>query len=275
METSPSHTGSKLKIMTKPLTVHVHRHLAFEDLGTWRKVFDALDAQVSYVDIGVDAPEKEDYLTPDLLVVLGGPIGVADRADYPFIDAEISGLTARLDRSLPTLGVCLGAQFMAVAAGGNVQPAGGDNGGVAGRMEIGFGQISVGDTAVAASSAVAELAGVEVVHWHGDCFSIPPAAAGKVSLASTPGYPNQAFCLESDGVPYGLALQFHPEFDHQRVEQWLIGHTSDLKSQGIDIPALRADAAAKGPALTEASTRMLTRWLTQVGVTAPDPFPAQ
>lgn len=271
--------------MSVPLTVHVHRHLAFEDVGTWQSVFDELGAQVRYFDVAVDPLTREDYLTPDLLIVLGGPIGVADKAEYPFIADEIAGLEARLDQHLPTVGVCLGAQFMAVAAGGNVQPAGGDNGGVAGRMEIGFSPLTLTDAgssivgANGTGSGVTEvlraLDGVEVVHWHGDCFSIPPTAAGQVSLASTPGYPNQAFCLELGGVPYGLALQFHPEFDHHRVEQWLIGHTGDLHAHGIDIPALRADAATKGPALAAASTRMLHRWLSAVGLIADDHAPVQ
>lgn len=162
-----------------------------------------------------------------------------------------------MSQKAPIIGICLGAQLMALAAGGEVKPAGSGLGGSPGAMEIRFSPLNV--TEEGAQSPMKTLAGVDVLHWHGDCFSTPP---GAVNLANTPGYPNQAFAIGT----WALGLQFHPEFDSSSVEKWLIGHTSDLRAHGVDIVSLRNDAAGKGPALRSASTVMVTEWLRRAGL---------
>ncbi len=91
------------------------RHVAFEDLGSLEEVLRAREISVRYVEAGIDdlasiAPEAA-----DLAIVLGGPIGVYEIEQYPFLVQEIEWLRARLSRDLPTVGICLGAQMMAAA----------------------------------------------------------------------------------------------------------------------------------------------------------------
>ena len=93
-----------------------------------------------------------------------------------------------------------------------------------------------------------------MLHWHGDQFGIPE---GATRLAETPGFPNQAFAV-GDTV---LALQFHLEADHTRIESWLVGHAHELAAAGIDPQRLRTDAAAFGPGLARAATRVIDAWL--------------
>jgi len=220
------------------------RHVLFEDLGILEELLTRRGYEVAYVDAGIDPLTPELASEPDLLIVLGGPIGVGDAESYPFLTDEIAAITARLEAGAPTLGICLGAQLMAAALGADVAPTG--------RLELGFGPLTLTDAG--RDSALAELAGAPVLHWHGDAFAIPE---GAVRLAETPGYPNQAFARGRAA----LALQFHPEVDPALVERWLIGHAGELAGAGIDPRRLRADASAHGAALVDAGRRLFDRWL--------------
>ncbi len=221
------------------------RHLAFEDLGLFGEVLSAAGWSISYHEAGLedlDAP----ILAADLAVVLGGPIGVYEADRYPFLTAELAALEKRLATGLPTLGICLGVQLMATALGARIYPGG--------RKELGWNEVRL--TEAGRTSPLAHLDGRPVLHWHGDTFDLP---AGANLLASTDLYENQAFSLGN----HALALQFHAEADGLRIEQWLIGHTCELTSAGIDIPALRARSQETGPALRAADMALVTDWLKQ------------
>ncbi|HVZ33965.1 MAG TPA: hypothetical protein VG963_16170, partial [Polyangiaceae bacterium] len=61
--------------------------------------------------------------------------------------------------------------------------------------------------------------------------------------------------------PNALALQFHPEVDARRFEQWLIGHAGELAHGGVDVAAFRSAVKQGGGALRSAGTSMLGHWL--------------
>jgi len=121
-----------------------------------------------------------------------------------------------------------------------------------GVKEIGFGALELTDAGKA--SALAGLAGVPVLHWHGDRFEIPP---GALRLAATPACANQAFALGATV----LGLQFHLEADSARIERWLVGHASELAQAGIDPRSLREQARLAGTSLAAASTAVFHAWL--------------
>ncbi|MCZ3096428.1 gamma-glutamyl-gamma-aminobutyrate hydrolase family protein, partial [Acinetobacter baumannii] len=79
---------------------------------------------VRYLEAGVDAIDRATVTAADLLVVLGGPIGVYQTDRYPFLAEEKAAIAARLGQDKPTLGICLGAQLMAEALGATVAPTG-------------------------------------------------------------------------------------------------------------------------------------------------------
>ena len=224
------------------------RHVPFEDLGLLEPVLSERGYRSSYVDVTVEPITPEAALEPDLLVVLGGPVGVYETGAYPFLRAERDAVEARVRAGRPTLGVCLGAQLLAAALGADVVATG--------RTEIGYAPLTL--TTEGRGSVLAPLDGVRVLHWHGDQFAIPD---GAVRLAETPGFPNQAF---SRG-PHALGLQFHLEADHTQIERWLVGHAHELASVGIDPNRVRADAAAHGPALADAARQVFERWLDELG----------
>lgn len=227
----------------------VIQHLAFEDLGSLAPVLEGRGFDIEYRQAGVDELEPCEANDYDLWVILGGPIGVNDRHDYPFLNVEIDLIRMRLQQQRPTLGICLGAQLMAVALGAEVYASG--------LKEIGWFPIQL--TAAGHNSVLAALAEHEavVLHWHGDTFDIP---AGTEHWASSSQLPNQAFAKGS----YALALQFHPEVTQRDFERWLIGHTLEIQqAEGGSVGELRAAAARYAPALEQRAVRLWNDWLDQ------------
>ena len=223
------------------------RHVAFEDLGVLGPLVSSRGYGVRYHDAGVQPFDAETLLAPDLLIVLGGPIGVYEQETYPFITAEMAAIKARLHADKPILGICLGAQLMAAALGARVAP-----GPV---KEIGWASLAL--TPDGETSVLSPLARTPVLHWHGDNCEMP---AGCVRLASTQHCPVQAFMR----TPSQLALQFHLETEPARFESWLVGHTVELGKAGIDPRELRAQARTLGPATRELGQGVLAAWLDKV-----------
>jgi GMP synthase (glutamine-hydrolysing) len=222
------------------------RHVAFEDLGLLEPLVAARGYQVRYHDAGVDPFDSATLLTPDLVIVLGGPIGVYEQGAYPFISREVAAIAERTAAEKPILGICLGAQMMAAALGARVAP-----GPV---KEIGWAPLQL--TADGRKSVLAPLGAAAVLHWHGDNCELP---AGCVALASTAPCPVQAFAR----APSQLALQFHLETDPARFERWLIGHTVELGKAGIDPNALRRQADACARTTADVGRDVLAAWLDQ------------
>ena len=228
-----------------PKTIYAIQHLAFEDLGAWENVLYASGYRVRYFDAGVDDLHAA-FEYSGLTIILGGPIGVYETEDYPFLQDEIDLLKVRLEKNLPTLGICLGAQLIAHALGAKVY---------AGHtQEIGWSKLSLTTTD---QNPLAALANSKVLHWHGDTFDLPKQAE---LLASSDLYPHQAFQVGHNV----LALQFHPEVASDSLEKWLIGHTCELRKAHINIPQLRADNQKYAVGLEEQSGQVIRQWMSQL-----------
>jgi len=208
------------------------RHLSFEDLDALEPVLKIHGYDIHYCDVPLVKNLKQEINTADLLIVLGGPIGVYQNEIFPFLDKEISLIKEWILAERPILGICLGAQMIAKALGANVYP------GNAGK-ELGWSYLKISEDGI--HSPIARLNEVKVLHWHGDTFDLPE---GSKLLASTDLYKHQAFS-------YGkkvLAFQFHIEASSTGLERWYVGHIGELASiPELDINTLREQSAIYGP----------------------------
>lgn len=233
--------------MGPPLPWVVVQHVGHEDPGL---VGEALagagqDVEVVRVDRGQALPGPGDVAG---LVVMGGPMGVHDGSDHPWLAPERDLIGAVAASGRPVLGICLGAQQLACSLGGRVTTGP--------RPEVGTGQVDL--TAAGRRDPVfgPEYGGlsstsVPCVHWHHDTFSIPE---GAVHLAATHAYPHQAFRW-GDRV-YGL--QFHVEVDRRLAEAW-----EPYLPAGVDLdPSHVARVEAVG-------RRLLRRFVDVASVPAP------
>jgi GMP synthase (glutamine-hydrolysing) len=154
-----------------------------------------------------------------LLIVMGGPMGIADveSPQFPFLKREVELLRSCIAMGSPVLGVCLGSQLLAHAAGARVYPM---QNGDQRQYEVGWAPIRFnhesGDAALNGVPSDATL-----LHWHGDTFDLPQ---GAQLLASTDICKHQAFRLGQRS----FGLQFHCETTAEDVETWLAANDGFL-----------------------------------------------
>lgn len=221
------------------------RHVPFEGIAGFRQPVEAAGYELDRIDVTDPEFARVNFNTPDLLILMGGPMGVYERDANPWIDCEIDRLASRISLGLPTLGVCLGAQMIAAAMAAKVYP-----GPV---KEVGFAPVAL--NAAGADSPLRHVANVPVLHWHGDSFPLPE---GAELLASTDAYHHQAF----RSGPEVLALQFHAEMgEDERFEEWLDGADDYVGQAGLTVDQLRGQHGRHGPAAVAAGRAMIAEWL--------------
>ena len=223
-------------------TALVLQHLEFENAGLIGNVLGKRGYKLKNLDATRDDISAFPVNKADIVVILGGPIGVYDGECYPFINQELTLIEKSLKIKKPMIGVCLGAQLIASALGAKVQPMG--------KKEIGFSSLQLTDEGQ--KSPLALIGTTPVLHWHGDQFEIPE---GAKRLAETCICPNQAFSYENI-----LALQFHLEADLNYFEHWLVGHAAELQQAGINPIDLRKAAKKYQGDLEKKAGDVLENW---------------
>jgi GMP synthase (glutamine-hydrolysing) len=220
------------------------RHVPHEGVAGYRLPIEQAGYRLDRIDVADPAFAAVDLSAPDLLIMMGGPMGVYEQDRHPWIRCQLRRLERRLAAGLPTLGVCFGAQMIAAAMGARVYPGP--------HKEVGFHPVEI---AAVAGNPLAPLRGVPVLHWHGDSFDLP---AGAERLASSPLYENQAFRVG----PNILALQFHAEMgEDPRFHAWMEQWPEAAVEAGSTCDALLAAHAAHGSAAVAAGRRVIGGWL--------------
>ncbi len=222
----------------------VLRHDDTIHLGNLEPVLLEHGYQVRYVDTMREDLSALDPNAADLLVVLGGDMGVYESDRFPALREEVTLLETRLSARLPVFGVCLGAQLMANALGSRVF-RGPTN-------EIGY--RTVEPTEAGAASPVRHMVGVPVFQWHSDTFDLPD---GVTRLAGSPQYGNEAFSIEN----WALAVQFHPEVTEEMHEVWLAASEAEVTAEGYLPANLRLERERYSEGMQGASRAMFSEWL--------------
>ena len=222
----------------------VIRHTPWEDIAGFGPPIAAAGYALEPIDVDDPAFATLDFDPFDLVIPLGGPMGVYQRERYPWIDGEIDRLSRRIAAGAPVLGVCFGAQMVAAAMGQEVYRGP--------TREVGFAPVTL--TEAGRASPLRHVEEVPILHWHGDSFDLPE---GATLLASTPAYAQQAF-VRGDT----LALQCHAEMGlDPSFEEWLDGSDNYLAKAGTDAATLRRDYAQLGPACAAAGAALIGEWL--------------
>jgi GMP synthase (glutamine-hydrolysing) len=237
--------------MTRALVV---QHIRCEPPGVFADVLGRRGIAIETVELdeGDPLPDRRDV---DLAVVMGGPMGVYDEAEHPWLAAEKKWIAEAVRAGMPYFGVCLGAQLLAASLGAAVRTGS--------TPEVGVLPVSL--TEAGQADPVLTVLGPEfdALQWHGDTFEVP---AGAVCLGSSPAYPHQA--IRFGDVAYGV--QFHIEVTDQMFAEWgdvpayAASAQAALGASGFD--RLARAFAQNREAMARSADRMFDRWLTRVGI---------
>jgi GMP synthase (glutamine-hydrolysing) len=220
------------------MNIHFLQHVPFEGLASIRGWIERGGHTVGctrlYAGDGLPRPDAL-----DLLIVMGGPMGVHDVGDHPWLAAEKAFLRAAIDAGKRVLGICLGAQLIADVLGARVYPNR--------QKEIGWFPVTRADGAEDTPFGRLLPATFMAFHWHGDTFDLPP---GAVHLGHSAACRNQAFAV-GERI---LGLQFHLETTPESARE-LIEHGGDELVDGPTIQS--ADEMLVDPARFEVLNRLM------------------
>lgn len=185
-------------------TLYCIQHVPYEHPGVILQWAKSRKLRTQTVPLYNDSP-LPNLTSDDLLLVMGGPMGAFDAIEYPWINREKQFLAETIDKSIPAMGICLGAQLIAAALGANgiTNPY----------TEIGFFPVAMTKTA-AKNPLFSDIPRIFTpFHWHSDTFFIPK---GAIRIAGNDACMNQGFV----GPGKVLGLQFHLEATPSLIQEW-------------------------------------------------------
>jgi GMP synthase-like glutamine amidotransferase len=181
------------------------------------------------------------------VVAFGGGMQADQEDRYPWLRAAHDLLGQTLERGVPTLGVCLGAQVLARTAGGSVGPAA--------DAECGWQPVQLTDAGTEDRLFAGRPRTFDVFQWHSYAFDLPP---GAVPLARSP------VCLQSFRVgACAWGVQWHPEVTADSAILWASRHVPTVGGRPvpIDLAALEATVAARIGSTNDEGRDLCARFL--------------
>jgi GMP synthase-like glutamine amidotransferase len=195
------------------MRIHYLQHVPFEGIGSMAAYFKNKGHALSSTKLygGQALPDPHDN---DILIVMGGPMGVHDDLQYPWMKKEKAFIRACMDQGKTVLGICLGAQLMAHVLGARVYQNK--------AREIGWFPLTISDETRDTVFRDVFPPGLEVFHWHGDTFDIPESA---MRIASSLACPNQGFVINDRIAGFQFHLETTPESAQALIDN--CGHELD------------------------------------------------
>lgn len=182
------------------------------------------------------------------IVSLGGRVSATEIDRHRFLAEEVELMRDALAGDVPVLGMCLGAQLLAAAAGGRVAPMR--------RMYVGWPELSL-LPAADEDPVVAPLpTGLPVLEWHEDLIELPP---GAVTLGTTPTPGAALFRIGPSAWGSQMHLELTPEM---LVDTWLAdpGSVVEIEAAGYEIDPFRAESRGRLVAQMAASRPLFQRF---------------
>ena len=190
------------------------KHIPIEGPGRIKRILNQRKISCHIIELS-----QEDKLSPspkafEAIILLGGPMNVYEEEKYPFLNEVNSFIQVAFNENIPLLGICLGAQLIAKAAGAKVYRA--EN------KEIGWSKVTLTPAGISDPLFKNFPDNFPVFQWHGDTFDIPEQ--GEL-LGFSDSCKNQVF-------RYGYAtygLQFHMEITAEMIKDWMLFYDDELK----------------------------------------------
>jgi GMP synthase-like glutamine amidotransferase len=194
------------------MRIHYLQHVPFEGLGSIRPYLESYNYEITNTPFFVST-ELPDQESVDMLIVMGGPMSVNEEDKFPWLAREKQFIRETIKSGKPVLGICLGAQLIASAMGAVVYRNS--------FKEIGW--FSIKGISHNSSMVFGFPPSVNVFHWHGETFDLPPDA---IHLAESRGCKNQAFQIGRSVV----GLQFHLETTPEATREFVSNCRDELVS---------------------------------------------
>ncbi len=186
--------------------IMVFQHVPYEPLGTLDPLLRAYKHRIRYVNFGRKPSAKPSIEGYDALIILGGPMNIGQEPVYPHLNYEKQVILDAIERGIPVLGICLGAQLIASALNAKVYSAD--------EKEVGWYPMSLTEDGKKDPVLKHIKTTMDIFQWHGFTFDLPE---GAVRLVEGHKCVNQAFRF-GDNV-YGF--QFHLEASLRLIQRWL------------------------------------------------------
>ncbi len=223
--------------------IWVIQHHPVENLGSIAEALEGAALAWQYVRTFDGQPVPKDMKGAGGLILMGGPQGVYEADEHPYLKDEMRLIESALKDDRPVLGVCLGSQLLAAALGAKVYKGT--------RREIGWHPVKL--TSEAKDDRL--LNGVPdqftAFHWHGDIFDLP---RDSVALASSELTPIQAF-RHADKA-YGFL--FHLEVTEMSVHAMVREFTDATKHASLRESIL--DGIENVEPLAQVAETVFGRW---------------